>query len=144
MRILVIDGQGGRLGKQLIESIRKAFPAAEITAVGTNSTATATMLKAGADEGATGENPVIVACRRADVIVGPIGIVIADALLGEVTADMALAVARSRAARVLIPMNRCDHLVAGVKSQSIGGADRRRHRENQTSRPGDLLKRRAK
>ena len=85
------------------------------------------MLKAGADEGATGENPVIVACRRADVIVGPIGIVIADALLGEVTADMALAVARSRAARVLIPMNRCDHLVAGVKS-----------------RPGDLLKRRAK
>lgn len=120
MRILVIDGQGGRLGKQLIESIRKAFPAAEITAVGTNSTATATMLKAGADEGATGENPVIVACRRADVIVGPIGIVIADALLGEVTADMAPAVARSRAARVLIPMNRCDHLVAGVKSQSIG------------------------
>ena len=82
MRILVIDGQGGRLGKQLIESIRKAFPAAEITAVGTNSTATATMLKAGADEGATGENPVIVACRRADVIVGPIGIVIADALRG--------------------------------------------------------------
>lgn len=120
MRILVIDGQGGRLGKQLIESIRKEFPAAEITAVGTNSTATATMLKAGADEGATGENPVIVASRKADVIVGPIGIVIADALLGEVTADMAVAVARSCAARVLIPMNRCDHLVAGVSAQSIG------------------------
>lgn len=120
MRILVIDGQGGRMGKQLIESIRREFPSANITAVGTNSTATATMLKAGADEAATGENPVIVASRKADVIVGPIGIVIADALLGEVTADMAVAVARSSASRVLIPMNRCDHLVAGVTAQSIG------------------------
>lgn len=120
MRILVIDGQGGRLGKQLIESIRRAFPTADITAVGTNGTATATMLKAGADEGATGENPVIVASRKADIIVGPIGIVIADALLGEVTAEMAAAVARSGATRILIPMNRCDHLVAGVSAQSIG------------------------
>lgn len=120
MRILVIDGQGGRMGKQLIESISREFPTAHITAVGTNSTATATMLKAGADEAATGENPVIVASRKADVIVGPIGIVIADALLGEVTADMAVAVARSHASRVLIPMNRCDHLVAGVTAQSIG------------------------
>lgn len=120
MRILVIDGQGGRLGKELIESVRKAFPESRITAVGTNAAATATMLKAGADEAATGENPVIVASRKADIIVGPIGMVIADALLGEVTADMAAAVARSSAARVLIPMNRCDNLVAGVNMQSIG------------------------
>lgn len=119
MRILVIDGQGGRLGKELIESIRASFPQSRITAVGTNSIATATMLKAGADEAATGENPVIVASRKADIIVGPLGIVIADALLGEVTADMATAVARSSAARVLIPMNRCDNLVAGVSSQPI-------------------------
>lgn len=120
MNCLVIDGQGGRLGKLLIEGILREFPEAEITAVGTNAAATATMLKAGADEAATGENPVVVACRRADVIAGPIGIVIADSLLGEVTPKMAVAVAQSRAARVLVPMNRCDNLIAGVSAQSIG------------------------
>ncbi|MCI5721513.1 MAG: DUF3842 family protein [Firmicutes bacterium] len=120
MTILVIDGQGGRLGKQIVEAARSQFPDAEILAVGTNATATATMLKAGADDGATGENPVVVACRRADIIIGPLGIVIADSLLGEVTEKMALAVARSKAERILIPMNRCDNLVAGVNAQSIG------------------------
>lgn len=119
MRFLVIDGQGGRLGKLLIEEIRKEFPGEEIMAVGTNATAASTMLKAGADEAATGENPVVVACRRADVIIGPIGIVIADSLLGEVTPKMAIAVAQSSAVRILIPMNRCDNLVAGVGSLSI-------------------------
>lgn len=117
--IMVIDGQGGRLGKQLVEAVCKTFPDAEILAVGTNSIATSTMLKAGAKDGATGENPVVVGSRKADVIVGPLGIVIADALLGEVTAEMANAVARSSAARVLIPMNRCDNLVAGVNAQSM-------------------------
>lgn len=120
MTILVIDGQGGRLGKQIVEAARSQFQDAEILAVGTNATATATMLKAGADDGATGENPVVVACRRADIIIGPLGIVIADSLLGEVTEKMALAVARSKAERILIPMNRCDNLVAGVNAQSIG------------------------
>lgn len=120
MTILVIDGQGGRLGKQIVEAARSQFPDAEILAVGTNATATATMLKAGADDGATGENPVVVACRKADIIIGPLGIVIADSLLGEVTEKMALAVARSKAERILIPMNRCDNLVAGVNAQSIG------------------------
>lgn len=119
MVIMVIDGQGGRLGKQLVETLCMEFPKAEILAVGTNSIATSTMLKAGATEAATGENPVIVGCRRADVIVGPIGIVIADSLLGEVTEKMAVAIARSQAARVLIPMNRCDNLVAGVNVQSM-------------------------
>lgn len=119
MRFLVIDGQGGRLGKLLIEEIRKEFPGEEIMAVGTNATAASTMLKAGADEAATGENPVVVACRRADVIIGPIGIVIADSLLGEVTPKMAIAVAQSSAVRILIPINRCDNLVAGVGSLSI-------------------------
>lgn len=119
MCFLVIDGQGGRLGKLLIEGIREAFPQAEIVAVGTNAIATATMLKAGADQAATGENPVVIASRRADVIVGPIGMVIADSLLGEVTAKMAMAVSQSRATRVLIPMNRCDNLVAGVSIQSV-------------------------
>ncbi len=119
MRILVIDGQGGRLGKQVIETIRKNFSESHITAVGTNAMATAAMLKGGADEGATGENPLIVACRKADFIVGPIGIVIADSLLGEVTPKMAAAVGQSDAVRILIPMNRCDNLVAGVTGQPL-------------------------
>ena len=120
MRFLVIDGQGGRLGKLLIEGIRKDFPQAEILAVGTNAVATATMLKAGADEAATGENPVLVASRKVDVIAGPIGIVIADSLLGEVTSAMAVAVGQSSAVKVLVPMNRCDNLVAGVSMLTIG------------------------
>ena len=114
MNILVIDAQGGGIGRQLIALLKKEMPAAHITAIGTNATATSAMLKAGADEAATGENPVVVACRRADVIVGPIGIVIADALLGEVTPSMAQAVAQSPAKRILIPVNHCDNIVVGV------------------------------
>lgn len=133
MNILVIDGQGGRLGKQVIETVRKNFPESRITAVGTNAMATAAMLKGGADEGATGENPVIVACRRADYIIGPIGIVIADALLGEVTPKMAAAVGQSDAVRILIPMNRCDNL-GGRRYQPISRrTDRRRSKQNRGS-----------
>ncbi|MBR4870340.1 MAG: DUF3842 family protein [Oscillospiraceae bacterium] len=119
MNILVMDGQGGRLGAQLIKEIRARLPQSRIMAVGTNSAATAAMLKAGADESATGENPVVVACRKADVIVGPVGIVIADAMLGEITEKMACAVARADAKRILIPMNRCDNLIAGVQDLSL-------------------------
>lgn len=119
MRIVVVDGQGGKLGKMLIEAVKKEVPGAHITAIGTNSIATAAMLKGGATEGATGENPLVIAARKADVIVGPIGIVIADSLLGEVTEKMATAVSRSEAIRVLIPMNKCDNLVAGVKEQPM-------------------------
>ena len=114
MTILVIDGQGGNIGRALVREITERLPGAELIAVGTNSIATSNMLKAGARSASTGENAVIVACRRADVIAGPIGIVIADALLGEVTPAMAVAVGQSRAARVLIPVNRCETLVAGV------------------------------
>ena len=113
-KILLIDGQGGRIRSQLIEALRERIKDAEITAVGTNSIATANMLKASPDSAATGENPVIVACRKADVIAGPVGIVIADSLGGEVTPKMAKAVGQSNAARVLIPVNRCDNMVAGV------------------------------
>lgn len=113
-RILVIDGQGGRIGSQLIEVIRERITDVEITAVGTNSIATSAMLKSSPDFAATGENPVVVSARRADVIVGPIGIVIADSLCGEVTPAMAMAVGQSDAARILIPVNRCDNMVAGV------------------------------
>lgn len=116
MEILVIDGQGGGLGRQLVAAVKKAVPQAVVTAIGTNSAATSAMLKAGADRAATGENAVVVGCRRADVILGPIGIVMADALLGEITPAMAQAVAQSDARRILIPTNRCDTLVVGVSA----------------------------
>lgn len=118
MTILVIDGQGGKLGKSLVESIKKAFPQMELMAIGTNSAAAEAMRRAGADQTATGENPVLVACRRAQIIVGPIGIAIADALMGEISPAMANAVASSSAYRVLIPMNLCDTYVAGVNQKS--------------------------
>ena len=120
MRVLVIDGQGGGLGRQLVAAVKKAVPQAVVTAIGTNSAATSAMLKAGADRAATGENAVVVNCRRADVIVGPIGIVIADSLLGEITPAMAAAVCQSDATRVLIPINHCDNIVVGVPDQPIG------------------------
>ena len=120
MEILVIDGQGGGLGRQLVAAVKKAVPQAVVTAIGTNSAATSAMLKAGADRAATGENAVVVNCRTADVIVGPIGIVIADALLGEITPAMAAAVCQCGAKRVLIPVNHCDNYIVGVPEQPIG------------------------
>ena len=114
MTVLVIDGQGGGLGRQLVAAVKARVTGAAVWAVGTNSAATA-MLRAGADKAATGENAVAVACRRADVIVGPVGIVIADAMLGEITPAMALAVGQSAAARVLVPVNQCDNIVAGAQ-----------------------------
>ncbi len=120
MRILVIDAQGGGLGKQLISRIKKEIPEAFITAVGTNSAAAEAMRKAGADETATGENSVIVASRRAEIIVGPIGIVIADSMIGEVTPAMAAAVAQSPAKRILIPFCNCDNYIAGVDEFQTG------------------------
>lgn len=118
MNIVIIDGQGGQLGAQLVKEILAQFTDVNITAIGTNAAATAAMLKAGARNAATGENPVVVACRTADVIIGPLGIVIADSLLGEISARMALAVGRSAAVRILIPMNKCDNVVAGVGNQN--------------------------
>ena len=119
MNVLVIDGQGGQLGGQIIKSLKSNFSEVDITAVGTNATATATMLKAGANQAATGENPVVVACRKADVIIGPIGIVIADAMLGEITPQMAVAIGQSDAKRILLPVNKCDNLVAGVADTTM-------------------------
>lgn len=115
MNILVIDGQGGKLGRRLVESIRKTCPAAAITAVGTNSMATENMMNSNcANQLATGENAVIVACRTAQIIVGPFGIATADAMMGEISPAMANAVASSAAYRVLIPVNLCNTYVAGV------------------------------
>ena len=114
MNVVIIDGQGGQLGAQLVKEIITQFSSVDVMAIGTNAVATASMIKAGAKKAATGENPVVVACRNADVIIGPIGIVVADSLFGEVTEKMALAVARTNAVRILIPMNKCDNLIAGV------------------------------
>jgi len=121
MRITVIDGQGGRVGSQVIEAMRKAGigKPQQIIAVGTNSIATASMLKAGADQGATGENPVVVAARSADIIIGPIGILMADALLGEITEAMSAAVGRSSAMKLLMPVSRCSAVVIGTQDLQI-------------------------
>lgn len=121
MTVLVIDAQGGGIGRQLVSSVRQSFPDVHVLAVGTNTAATAAMLKAGAHEAATGENAVAVASRRADVIMGPVGIVIADSLLGEITPGMAVAVAQARAKRILIPFNHCDTTVVGVSDLSPAG-----------------------
>ena len=119
MRMVVIDGQGGRMGAQLIEGVRAAGFPCDVTAIGTNVLATSAMLKAGADRGATGENPVIVACRDAEVIVGPIGILAADSLLGEVTPPMAVAVGQSRAIKLLLPVNQCRNIVVGTQQMTL-------------------------
>ena len=120
MNILIIDAQGGGIGKQLVGAIKKNFPAQTITAVGTNSAATAAMHKAGADNAATGENAVVVCCRSADIIIGPIGIAIADSLFGEITPRMAAAVGSSGARRILIPINQCSNIIVGMTDLSAG------------------------
>lgn len=119
MNLLVIDSQGGGIGRQVVAALKERFPQVTVTAVGTNSAATAAMRKAGADRTATGENPVLVACRKADVIIGPIGIVIADAMMGEITPAMAQAVGQSEAIRLLIPVNHCENIVVGVPDLNL-------------------------
>ena len=118
-KVVVIDGQSGRMGQLFIERAKAAGVPCEITAVGTNAIATTAMLKAGADAGATGENPVLVACRTADIIAGPIGILSADSLLGEITPAMAVAIGQSAAKKVLLPVNQCSNIVVGTQSLSL-------------------------
>ena len=115
MKIVVIDGQGGRLGQLLVDAVKARIPQAQVYAIGTNTAATTTMLKAGADFGATGENPVIRNVMDADGVLGPMGIVVANAILGEVTPAMAEAAGSCRAKKFLVPMNSCGVVVAGVE-----------------------------
>ena len=119
MNILVIDGQGGKMGAALTEQIKKSVPDAEVIAIGTNSLATAAMLRAGADAAATGENPVVVNSARADIIVGPIGILSADSLMGEITPAMAVAVGQSAAKKLLLPVNQCSNIVVGTQDLTL-------------------------
>lgn len=119
MNILIIDGMGGGIGKSVIEHIKREFSDAEITAVGTNSTATSAMLKAGADYGATGENAVMYNCTKADYIIGVIGIIIANSMHGEVSPKMVEAVSASPAHKILIPYDKCNVTVLGVEDKPI-------------------------
>jgi NAD(P)-dependent dehydrogenase (short-subunit alcohol dehydrogenase family) len=119
MRIIVIDGQGGGIGRNLVERLKTEAPNAVVIAVGTNSLATSAMIKAGANAGATGENAVIYNCSHADIITGPIGIILANSMLGEITADMALAVSGSCAEKVLVPVSKCHVRIAGMEDKPI-------------------------
>ena len=121
MKIVVIDGQGGRLGKLLVEAVKDRIPQAEVLAVGTNGIATATMQKAGADYVATGENPVVRGVMDADVVLGPLGIVVAHSILGEVTPRIAEAVGGCRGKKILLPMNSCGVSVAGTQEMGLAG-----------------------
>lgn len=119
MRLVIIDGQGGGMGKNIIEQLKVTFPKVEILAIGTNSIATSAMLRAGADYGATGENPVVVNSKNAEIIIGPIGIVIANSLWGEVTPAMAQAIGESKAKKILLPMNKCNTFIVGVQDLNL-------------------------
>lgn len=119
MQIVVIDGQGGRMGSALIERIKATLPEHTCIAIGTNSIATAAMLRAGADLGATGESAIRYQCGRADVIAGVTGILHANAMLGEISPGIAAAVSLSEAQKVLVPLERCGLMIAGVGKQPL-------------------------
>ena len=120
MKVIVIDGQGGGVGQMLVEQLKKNLPLLPITALGTNALATSAMLKAGADFRATGENPILYNCPDADIIIGPVAIVVANSLLGEITPAMAKAVGESKAQRILLPINRCRNTIIGVVQRPFG------------------------
>ncbi|MBJ2357170.1 DUF3842 family protein [Sphaerochaeta sp. S2] len=119
VQLVVIDGQGGSLGKALVAVIKKTFREVEVLGIGTNSLAASAMLKSGADAIATGENPVIVACRNADLIVGPLGILTSDALHGEITPAMAVAIAQSKAHKILVPISKCNVTIVGIQEAPL-------------------------
>lgn len=119
MKIVIIDGQGGGLGKLLVEKLKETSFDCDIYAIGTNSIATSTMLKGGADFAATGENPVVRNVMDADAILGPVGIVVAHAILGEVTPGMAEAVGGAKGKKFLVPMNGCGVVIAGVQEVKL-------------------------
>lgn len=120
MRIVVMDGKGGGLGRAIAEALCPLLaPGDELLALGTNSHATANILRGGATDGATGENAVCVMAGRADLIVGPIAIIAADAMMGEVTPRMAEAISKSPAEKLLLPLGRCGITVVGAADEPM-------------------------
>jgi len=119
LKVLVIDGQGGGIGKALVAAIKRTAPHLPIIALGTNAAATQAMMRAGADQGATGENAIRCQCRDADVIVGVIGILQGNAMLGEISPLIAAAVSESEAHKVLVPLDRCGVHVVGVTKRPM-------------------------
>lgn len=119
MKILVIDGQGGGVGRSIVAALKAAMPHMPVLALGTNAQATAAMLKAGAEQGATGEGAIRYQCKTADVIMGVTGILHANAMLGEITPGIAAAVSLSEAKKVLVPLDRCGLIIAGVEKQPL-------------------------
>ena len=121
MKLLVIDGQGGGVGKSLVSALKLLLPEQPSSALGTNAQATAAMLRAGADMGATGESAIRYQCKTADVIVGVTGLLHANAMLGEISPGIAAAISLSEAQKVLVPLERCGLLIAGVGRQPLDG-----------------------
>lgn len=120
LKVAVIDGQGGGIGRNLMEKIRKvASGKFELIALGTNSLATSAMIRAGADVGATGENPIVINSEKVDVIMGPLAIVISNSIMGEITPKIAYAVGNSPALKILIPLNKCNVEIAGTENKNI-------------------------
>ncbi len=115
MRVAVVDGQGGGIGRAIVERIKKDLPEVEVTALGTNSAATGQMLRAGADNGATGENAIVHNMEHVDVVMGVIGILNANAMMGELSPAMALAIGSSHTYKILLPINRCHIHVVSVE-----------------------------
>lgn len=120
MNIAVVDGQGGGIGKAITEKVKKAFPEFNVIALGTNAVATGQMLRAGADEGATGENAIIHNMNHVDVVIGVIGILNANAMMGELTPGMAAAIGGSHTYKILLPVNRCHIHVVSVEDMPLG------------------------
>lgn len=119
MKIAVVDGQGGGIGKAVVEEVRKAFPDLYILALGTNALATGQMLKAGATEGATGENAIIHNMEHVDVVIGVVGILCANSMMGELSPAMAQAIGGSHTNKVLLPINRCHIHVVSVAETGL-------------------------
>ena len=117
--LLIVDGQGGGVGRSIAERLLKEKLNVNIIAIGTNAVATSNMMKAGLSTGATGENACIYNCEQADIIVGPIGIILPNAMHGEISAAIALAVAKSKAQRVLIPVPNSHIYIAGLQEQTL-------------------------
>lgn len=120
MKLAVIDGQGGGIGATIIKGIRQAIDQdVEILALGTNSAATTRMMKAGANRGATGENAIVLTCKMVDLIIGPIGIIMANSMMGEVSPAMAAAVTSSSAPKILLPLTQENVILVGASEEPL-------------------------